>query len=40
VSKPDNPGTCTVDWVHPNPIGDEKVATAFFGVIKPLMKAK
>lgn len=40
VSKPDAPNTCTVDWVHPNPIGDEKVATAFFAAIEPLMKKK
>lgn len=38
VSKPDLPGACTVDWVHPNPIGDEKVATAFFAAIKPVLK--
>ena len=40
VSKPDQAGTCTVDWVHPNPIGDEKVATAFFAVIQPVVKGK
>lgn len=40
VSKPDLPGTCTVDWVHPNPVGDEKLATIFFELLKPVLKIK
>lgn len=40
VSKPDLAGTCTVDWVHPNAVGDEKLATAFFDLLKPVLKIK
>lgn len=40
VSKPDLPGTCTVDWVHPNAVGDEKLATVFFELLKPVLKIK
>jgi len=35
VSKPDKPGTHTVDWVHPNEAGDTKLAGNWFGVIEP-----
>lgn len=35
VSKPDQPGATTVDWVHPNPDGDAKLATAFAAAIAP-----
>ncbi|MCW8129437.1 MAG: hypothetical protein KIS92_03555 [Planctomycetota bacterium] len=40
VSKPDLDGTCTVDWVHPNAVGDEKLASAFFELLKPVLKIK
>lgn len=38
VSKPDLPGTHTVDWVHPNAAGDAKLADAFFEALKPQLK--
>ena len=38
VSHPDQNGTCTVDWVHPNPIGDEKIAANFFKALLPWVK--
>jgi lysophospholipase L1-like esterase len=38
VSKPDAPNTHTVDWVHPNPSGDEKLAKEFFEAIKKYLK--
>lgn len=40
VSKPDAPGTLTVDWVHPNPKGDAHIATRVFAAIKPWLKSR
>jgi lysophospholipase L1-like esterase len=38
ISNPDKEGTCTVDWVHPNAVGDEKVAANFLKAMEPLLK--
>lgn len=38
VSKPDQADTTTVDWVHPNPIGDAKLAKAFAEAIMPWLE--
>jgi lysophospholipase L1-like esterase len=38
VSKPDASGTHTVDWVHPNPDGDAKLAAAFLDVLQPQLR--
>ena len=35
ISKPDREGTCTVDWVHPNPKGDAHIAARVFAAIRP-----
>lgn len=40
VSKPDEPNTATVDWVHPNPHGDELLAEAFFRAMQPWLSPK
>ncbi len=40
VSKPDAPGTHTVDWVHPNVAGDEKLAKNWFKALKPYLRHK
>lgn len=40
VSKPDAPGTLTVDWVHPNPKGDAHIATRVFAAIKSWLKSR
>jgi len=37
ISNPDLPGTHTVDWVHPNVSGDLKLATNWYGVIRPYL---
>jgi len=39
VSKPDLAGATTVDWVHPNQIGDAKLAAAFAAAIKPWLES-
>ena len=38
VSKPDAPGTHTVDWVHPNAEGDAKLAGAFLDALQPQLR--
>lgn len=38
VSKPDAPGTHTVDWVHPNPDGDARLAGLFLDALHPHLK--
>ena len=38
VSKPDAPGAHTVDWVHPNPEGDARLAAAFLDALQPQLK--
>ncbi|MFN9173031.1 MAG: hypothetical protein ACK58N_00530 [Synechocystis sp.] len=38
ISDPDQAGTCTVDWVHPNEKGDKMIAEAFYQGIKPYWK--
>ena len=38
VSKPDLPGTHTVDWVHPNEVGDAKLADVWFEALQPHLK--
>lgn len=38
VSDPKRAGTHTVDWVHPNSSGDEKIAKTFFEAMKPFLK--
>jgi hypothetical protein len=35
VSKPDLPGTTTIDWVHPNPDGEAKLAAVLSAAIAP-----
>jgi lysophospholipase L1-like esterase len=40
VSNPKTEGTHTVDWVHPNRSGDEKIARNFFAAMKPFLPAK
>ncbi len=37
ISDPNLPGTDTVDWVHPNPQGDEKLARAFLRGLEQLI---
>lgn len=39
VSDPKKPGTHTVDWVHPNPAGDEKIARNFMAAMQPYLKS-
>jgi len=38
VEKPDAPDTDTVDWVHPNPQGDAKLAGFWFDALQPVLK--
>jgi len=38
VSKPDAPGTHTVDWVHPNADGDSRLADAWAEALQPQLK--
>jgi acyl-CoA thioesterase-1 len=38
VEPPDAPGTDTVDWVHPNPSGDAKLAKFWFDALQPVLK--
>ena len=38
VNDPRKPGTHTVDGVHPNAAGDEKMAEQFFAALKPHLK--
>lgn len=38
ISKPDAAGTCTVDWVHPNPKGDAHIAARVFAAIRPWLE--
>jgi hypothetical protein len=40
ISNPDLPGTCTVDWVHPNAIGDERLGLSIFNAIHPWLDKK
>jgi lysophospholipase L1-like esterase len=35
ISKPGKKGAHTVDWVHPTPGGDRKIAEVYFEAIKP-----
>jgi len=37
VSDPKKPDTTTVDWVHPNPAGDEKPARNWFAALTPFL---
>ncbi|MBN2475148.1 MAG: hypothetical protein JXB62_11105 [Pirellulales bacterium] len=37
ISNPQTDGTHTVDWVHPNPAGDEKLARNYFAAMKPYL---
>ena len=39
VNKPDEPNTCTYDWVHTNERGDKMLADAYFGAMKPFVEA-
>jgi hypothetical protein len=39
VSDPKQPGTDTVDWVHPNAQGDEKIARGFLRGLEQLVPA-
>lgn len=34
ISHPEQPGTLTADWLHPNPRGDEIIAAGFFAGLK------
>src|SRR5579862_821314 len=38
ISKPDSPGTHTVDWVHPNADGDSKLAGAWAEALQPQLQ--
>jgi lysophospholipase L1-like esterase len=38
VSKPEDPNTCTVDWVHPNEKGDAKLAKEWFDALQPFLR--
>jgi len=38
VSKPDEAGTHTVDWVHPNADGDARLAGLFLDALQPQLK--
>lgn len=38
VSKPDAPGTHTVDWVHPNADGDARLAGLWLEALQPQLK--
>jgi hypothetical protein len=38
VSKPDAPGTHTVDWVHPNAEGDARLAGLWLDALRPELK--
>ena len=38
--KPDEPDSDTFDWAHPNPKGQEKMATNWFEAMKPYLKIK
>ena len=40
ISNPDSPGTCTVDWIHPNAIGDERLGLVIFQGIRPWLEGK
>lgn len=37
VSDPEQEDTCTVDWVHPNPVGDAKLASNWLAALKPFL---
>lgn len=37
VSNPKQPNSTTVDWVHPNPVGDEKLARSWFAALTPYL---
>ena len=37
ISDPTNPNTCTLDWVHTNKVGDEKLATNWFNALAPIL---
>jgi lysophospholipase L1-like esterase len=38
VEPPDAKDTDTVDWVHPNPAGDAKLAKCWFDALQPVLK--
>ncbi len=40
VSDPKKPDTDTVDWMHPNPKGDEKLARNWFKALRPYLVRK
>ena len=40
VSNPKADGTHTVDWVHPNPKGDEKLAAGWFEALVPHLRKR
>ncbi|HPG39327.1 MAG TPA: PKD domain-containing protein [bacterium] len=40
ISDPQQPGTHTVDWVHPNQAGDLKLAQNWFRAMAPYLKVK
>jgi len=37
VSDPEKKDTTTVDWVHPNPVGDEKLARNWLAALSPFL---
>ena len=37
ISDPEQEDTCTVDWVHPNPAGDEKLARDWLAALRPFL---
>ncbi len=38
ISDPKQPDTCTIDWVHPNVTGDDRLAERFFTALKPWLQ--
>lgn len=40
IQSPDEEGTDTFDWAHPNPQGQRKMARAFFDAMKPYLPEK
>lgn len=36
--KPDEPGTDTFDWAHPNPSGQKKMAQKWFEAMQPALQ--
>jgi lysophospholipase L1-like esterase len=39
VSNPERPDADTVDWIHPNMRGDEKIAQAFLEAMRPWLRS-